>query len=133
MAALGLCVVALVNLPVPTLMWAGVPACGDVNGDGVVNIGDALIVAQYDVGRRTCGLAPFSQPEACDVNGDRACDIGDALAMAQCDVGLIPCAFACGSFACSSTTTTTGTTSSTSTASTTTVTSTTSTTFPTCS
>src|SRR5439155_1570189 len=24
--------------------------CGDVNGDGVVNIGDALITAQYDVG-----------------------------------------------------------------------------------
>jgi len=70
-------------------------SCGDVNGDGTVNIGDALITAQYDVGKRTCGLAPFSHPEVCDVNHDAACNIGDALKMAQCDVGLISCAFTC--------------------------------------
>ena len=69
--------------------------CGDVNGDGTVNIGDALITAQYDVGLRTCGLAPFSHPEVCNVNHDAACNIGDALKMAQCDVGLISCAFTC--------------------------------------
>src|SRR5207253_4835561 len=39
--------------------------CGDVNGDGVVNIGDALVVAQFDVGLRQCGVAPFSHPEVC--------------------------------------------------------------------
>ncbi len=133
LAALAVCVAALVNLAAPGLTRAAV--CGDVNGDGVVNIGDALIVAQYDVGLRTCGQTPFSHPEACDVNGDGACNIGDALRMAQCDVGLISCAFTCGPFVCSSTTTTTttGTTSSTSTVPTTTVMSTTSTTFPTCS
>src|SRR6266403_181411 len=70
-------------------------ACGDVNGDGTVNIGDALITAQYDVGLRTCGLAPFSHPEVCDVNHDAGCNIGDALKMAQCDVGLISCTFTC--------------------------------------
>ncbi|TMB54003.1 MAG: hypothetical protein E6J60_09060 [Deltaproteobacteria bacterium] len=134
-----------INPVTPSTVYAGtngdsvfvLPAvCGDVNGDGVVNIGDALIVAQYDVGLRTCGQAPFSQPKACDVNGDGACNVGDALRMAQCDVGLISCAFTCGPFACSSTTTTTttsGTTSSISTVPTTTVPSTTSTTFPTCS
>jgi len=71
-----------------------------VNGDGVVNIGDALVMAQFDVGLRQCGMAPFSQPTVCDVNGDGACNIGDALKMAQCDVGLIGCAFTCRSFAC---------------------------------
>src|SRR5438034_4557408 len=113
LAALAVCVAALVNLAAPSLTRAAV--CGDVNGDGVVNIGDALVVAQYDVGLRTCGVAPFSHSEVCDVNGDAACDIGDALRMAQCDVGLIGCAFTCGSFACSSTTTTTTTTSTSST------------------
>jgi len=74
--------------------------CGDVNGDGAVDIGDALIVAQLDVDLRRCGAAPFSHPEVCDVNGDGACDIGDALRMAQCDVGLISCAFTCAPFIC---------------------------------
>ena len=74
--------------------------CGDVNGDGVVNINDALATAQYDVRLRTCGQSPFSHPEVCDVNGDGACDVGDALRMAQCDVGLISCAFNCGTFSC---------------------------------
>jgi uncharacterized protein DUF1566/dockerin type I repeat protein len=104
----------VVNLAAPSLTRATI--CGDLNGDAVVNIGDALIAAQYDVGQRTCGQAPFSHPEACDVNGDGACNIGDALKMAQCDVGLISCAFTCGPFACSSTTTTTTTTSTTTTA-----------------
>ncbi len=121
LAGWALCVAVLVNLAAPDLTRAGVAVCGDVNGDGAVNIGDALIVAQYDVGLRTCGQAPFSHPEACDVNGDGACDIGDALRMAQCDVRLISCAFTCGSFACSLTTTTT-TTTTTSTSSTTTTT-----------
>jgi predicted outer membrane repeat protein len=74
--------------------------CGDVNGDGVVNIGDALIIAQYDVGLRTCGQSPLAHPERCDVNGDGGCNIGDALRMAQCDVGLVSCAFTCRPFTC---------------------------------
>src|SRR5438034_6802125 len=72
--------------------------CGDVTGDGVVNIGDALVVAQLDVGVRQC--SQLAHPEACDVNGDGACNIGDALRMAQSDVGAIPCAFTCRLFAC---------------------------------
>ena len=72
--------------------------CGDVNGDRVVNIGDALVVSQFDVGLRPC--SELTHPEACDVNGDGACNIGDALKMAQCDVGLTSCAFTCGPFAC---------------------------------
>jgi hypothetical protein len=75
-------------------------ACGDVNGDHHVDIGDALVVAQYDVSLRTCGVAPFGHPSACDVNSDGACNIGDALRMAQCDVGLVSCAFTCKPFSC---------------------------------
>jgi hypothetical protein len=74
--------------------------CGDVNGDGAVNIGDALTTSQYEVGLRTCGLAPFTHPEVCDINRDGGCNIGDALRMAQCDVGLISCAFTCTPFSC---------------------------------
>jgi len=79
--------------------------CGDVNGDGIVDVGDALVVAQFDVGLRQC--SQLTQPEACDVNGDGACNIGDSLRIAQCDVGLINCAFTCGPFTCPSTTSTT--------------------------
>ncbi len=72
--------------------------CGDVNGDGAVNIGDALIVAQFDVGIRQCGQ--LTHPEVCDVNRDGACNIGDALRIGQCDVGQISCTFSCNSFTC---------------------------------
>ena len=75
-------------------------SCGDVNGDGVVNIGDALLTAQYDVGLRACGQGPFTHPEACDVNQDGACNVGDALRIGQCDVRLISCAFTCRPFSC---------------------------------
>src|SRR2546427_12040390 len=94
----------------PTTTTTGAAVrCGDVNGDGIVNIGDALVVAQFDVGLRLCGQ--LAHPEACDVNGDGACNIGDSLRIAQCDVGLISCAFTCGPFTCPSTTSTTTTTS----------------------
>ena len=90
---------------------ATIQTCGDVNGDGIVNIGDALVVAEFDVGLRQC--SQLIHPEACDVNGDGACNIDDALRIAQCDVGLISCAFTCGPFRCPSTTSTTTTTSTT--------------------
>src|SRR3989449_1751619 len=103
----------------PTTTTTGAAVrCGDVNGDGIVNIGDALVVAQFDVGLRLCGQ--LAHPEACDVNGDGACNIGDALRIAQCNVGLISCAFTCGPFMCPSTTSTTTTTTTSSQAPTTT-------------
>src|SRR3989441_1679233 len=84
---------------------ATIQTCGDVNGDGIVNIGDALVVAEFDVGLRQC--SQLIHPEACDVNGDGACNIDDALRIAQCDVGLISWSFTCGPFRCPSTTSTT--------------------------
>src|SRR5207245_1122052 len=111
--------------PVVATAVAAVP-CGDVNGDGVVDIGDALVIAQFDVGLRLCGQ--LAHPEACDVNGDGACNIGDALRIAQCNVGLISCAFTCGPLTCPSTTSTTTTTTTSSQAPTTTTTTTSTTT-----
>src|SRR5438132_13721023 len=105
--------------PVLATAVAAVP-CGDVNGDGVVDIADALVIAQFDVGLRLCGQ--LAHPEACDVNGDGACNIGDALRIAQCAVG-ISCAFTCGPFTCPSTTSTTTSTTTTTTPPTTTQTS----------
>ena len=75
-------------------------ACGDVNGDHSVDIGDALVIAQYDVGLRVCGQAPFGHPEVCDVNNDAACSVGDALQIAQCTAGLTSCTFTCPTFSC---------------------------------
>src|SRR5437867_58115 len=73
-------------------------SCGDVKGDGVVNIGDALLIAQFDVGARFCYAITYRA--LCVVNVDGAWNIVDVLMIPQCDVGLIPCAFTCGPFAC---------------------------------
>src|SRR5947199_1600984 len=93
--------------PTATTRVAAVPG-GELNGDGIVDVGDALLVAQFVVGLRQC--SQLTHPEACDVNGDGACNIGDALTIAQCEVGLVNCAFNCGPFTCPSTTSTTTTT-----------------------
>ncbi|MBN1695894.1 MAG: hypothetical protein JW881_00150 [Spirochaetales bacterium] len=58
---------------------------GDVNGDGTINIVDALMTAQYYV-----GLAPSGfNPDAADVNCDDTINIVDALRIAQYYVGLL--------------------------------------------
>lgn len=77
--------------------------CGDFTGDGSVNIIDALMVAQYVVGLRTCGQV--TRFDLCDVSPpgvtDGSCNISDALRMAQCSVGLVPCNFpACPALTC---------------------------------
>ncbi len=67
----------------PTATPAGL--LGDVNGNGTVDIVDALLVAQYYV-----GLNPQNFNTAvADVNGSGAIDIVDALLIAQYYVGLI--------------------------------------------
>lgn len=58
---------------------------GDVNEDGVVNIIDALMIAQYDVGLNPSG---FNSTLA-DVNSDGQINIVDALMVAQYYVGII--------------------------------------------
>lgn len=64
---------------------------GDVNYDSIVNIIDALVIAQYYVGLHP---SPFNQ-ESADVNCDGLINIIDALFVAQYYVGLIP-EFPCG-------------------------------------
>ena len=58
---------------------------GDVNNDGMIDIVDALLVAQYYV-----GLNPSNfNSSVADVNCDRSIDIVDALLIAQYYVGLL--------------------------------------------
>jgi hypothetical protein len=60
-------------------------SCGDVNSSGVVDIVDALIVAQYYV-----GLSPSTiDLTVADTNGDGSVNIVDSLLIAQYYVGLI--------------------------------------------
>lgn len=69
-----------------------IPPCGDVNSDGMIDIVDALMTAQFYV-----GLQPHSFDEsAADVNGDGLIDIVDALLIAQYYVGLIETLPGCG-------------------------------------
>ncbi|MBN1575505.1 MAG: hypothetical protein JW913_03080, partial [Chitinispirillaceae bacterium] len=58
---------------------------GDVNGDGGIDIVDALLIAQYYVGLDPAGFIPGNA----DVNCDGSIDIVDALLVAQYYVGLI--------------------------------------------
>ncbi len=60
---------------------------GDVNGDGNVNIVDALFIAQYTVGLRTL---TSTQIAAADVDCNGNVNIVDALFIAQHTVGLRP-------------------------------------------
>jgi alpha-galactosidase len=63
---------------------------GDVNGNGTIDIVDALLIAQYYVGLNPSGF----NPSAADVNCSGSIDIVDALLIAQLYVGLIsvfPC------------------------------------------
>ncbi len=61
------------------------PALGDVNGSGVIDIIDALQVAQYYVGYELPNFIPI----VADVNCSGSIDIIDALRIAQYYIGLI--------------------------------------------
>ena len=60
-------------------------ALGDVNGDGVVNSTDALIVLSADVGVNTSQYCPMN---CGDVNGDGYVNSTDALISLSFDVGM---------------------------------------------
>ena len=59
---------------------------GDANGDGNIDLGDAILAARYDVGIIT---ADFETRVRADVNGDGIIDIKDALLIAQFVAGVI--------------------------------------------
>ncbi len=66
------------------------PELGDVDGNGAINIVDALQVARYDA---QLSPSPF-YPEVADVDCNTAIDIVDALQIARYDAGLV------GQFSC---------------------------------
>ncbi len=79
-----------VETPAPTGTPVATGKLGDANGNGTVDIVDALLIAQYYVGLNPSG---FTASNA-DVNCSGAIDIVDALLIAQYYVGLItsfPC------------------------------------------
>src|SRR5512143_830644 len=80
-ATLGLALLIAVPLQAQQCVF-----CGDVNGDGQVDIVDALFIAQNTVGLRP-SLACSSQG---DVRADQSVDIVDALFIAQFTVGTRP-------------------------------------------
>lgn len=59
--------------------------CGDTNSDGRIDITDALLIAQFSVGKNP---ANFDKGSA-DVNGDNNVNIQDSLLVAQYYVGII--------------------------------------------
>lgn len=59
---------------------------GDTNGDGTVDIADALMISRYDAGLITLDSTQIS---VSDVNSDGSADIADALMIARYDSGLI--------------------------------------------
>ena len=71
--------------PTPTPAPTSAGNLGDVNNDGMIDIVDALLVAQYYVGLNPSN---FDQSKA-DTNCDGNVDIVDALLIAQYYVGLI--------------------------------------------
>jgi GH35 family endo-1,4-beta-xylanase len=80
---------AVNGTPEPTPAATPTGMLGDVNGNGSIEITDALLIAQYYV-----GMTPsvFITTNA-DVNRDSSITIVDALKVAQCYVGLISCSF----------------------------------------
>ena len=57
--------------------------CGDINGNGRVDIGDAMFVGQILVGTRIPVFPPNDIPPCWDVNVNSRLDIGDAMFIAQ--------------------------------------------------
>jgi endoglucanase len=71
--------------PTPSPTRPEYPGRGDVNGDGDIDIVDALIIASYYVQLPT----PIFDPYAADVDNNGIIDIVDALLVAKIAVGLI--------------------------------------------
>lgn len=66
--------------------WTQNVLLGDVNGDGIVDAGDAVIISRYDAGLITLTA---DQLKVGDVNGDGTVDAGDAVIISRYDAGLI--------------------------------------------
>ena len=60
----------------------GIP--GDANGDGTVDLADALLVLRFAL-----GIAELGNETVCDMNGDGAVDVQDALYILRRAMGLV--------------------------------------------
>jgi hypothetical protein len=72
-------------LTTPDIVIEVAPACGDANGDGVVNSIDAAWTLQYAAGM----IQTIVFPAGADVNDDGAADAVDATLVLQVDAALL--------------------------------------------
>ena len=63
-----------------------IPVQGDSNGDGVVDVADALLISRYDA---RLIILETEQLLVSDVNGDGTVDVADALLISRYDAGLV--------------------------------------------
>jgi hypothetical protein len=70
-----------------TIHVTATPQKGDVNGDGYIDAGDALLVLRYAVG--LIDDLTGAQLSAADVNKDGIVDAGDAVRILRYNAGLI--------------------------------------------
>lgn len=75
-----------------------VPIVGDANCDRSLDLGDALVIVQWAVGRiesTTESCVPFGEDTlnltGADIDGSGDVNLADALMLAQCSVGLANC------------------------------------------
>jgi hypothetical protein len=79
--------VLIASAPIPPASAQSCRICGDTNGDGVVNIGDALLIAQLSVGLRDEVPCPLRA----DLNSSGGgSDMVDAMYIGQFTVGARP-------------------------------------------
>lgn len=90
----GVCSPAVTSNAATLTLLTSSAVCGDVNGDGVANSSDALLIRQVVVGLRLSTDPVFTNFSAGDVNGDGLVNATDALFIRQMVVGLrssLPC------------------------------------------
>ena len=82
------------DVPEPVVMKCNLDPCtveptvtvlGDVNGDGVVNLGDAIAIAKHDLGVKSLSEEELANA---DVDCSDAVNLGDAILIAQVDLGI---------------------------------------------